>query len=68
MYNKIKGKQEGIIMITKQSNARPQVTRAELITKLQRKGVQFENTKNPFTKDSRNISLIGKFEKLIEIK
>lgn len=55
-------------MITKQSNARPQVTRAELISKLQRKGVQFENTKNPFSKGSRHTSLMGNFEKLIEIK
>ena len=55
-------------MVTKQSNARPQVTRAELISKLQRKGVQFENTKTPFSKDSRHTSLIGKYEKLIEIK
>lgn len=46
----------------------PVVTRAQALIKLKSLGVVFEETTKPFTKDSKNTSLMGNYNKRIVMK
>ena len=51
------------------STNRPKsVTRAQTILKLKSLGVVFEETTSPFTKESKNTSIMGNYDKRIVMK